>query len=114
MPGGMRIPANLLADNILLLEDLSAEEQKLLTGGAPLLVIEDRFTRIEIDNNDNSICLRLYFDEEHSSEFFPANALQPLITCLQQRGVTETALAEKESVETEATETELTNSGVVR
>ena len=68
MPGGMRIPANLLAENILLLEDVAAEEQKLLAYANPLLVIEDRFTRVEIDNNDNSICLRLYLGEELGEE----------------------------------------------
>ena len=84
MPGGMRIPANLLADNILLLEDLASEEQKLVTLIKPLLVIEDRFTRIEIDNNDNSVSLRLYSDDG-----LPTDALQPLIACLHQRGVTD-------------------------
>ena len=84
MPGGMRIPANLLADNILLLEDLASEEKKLVTLIKPLLVIEDRFTRIEIDNNDNSVSLRLYSDDG-----LPTDALQPLIACLHQRGVTD-------------------------
>lgn len=82
MPGAMRIPANLLADNVLLLEDLATEEQKLVAMANPLLVIEDRFTRIEIDKNDNSISLRLY-----SNEILPTDALQSLITYLDQRGV---------------------------
>ena len=82
MPGGMRIPANLLADNVLLLEDVAYEEKKLLALAHPVLVIEDHFTRIEIDNNDNNISLRLY-----SNDILPSAALQPLITCLQQRGV---------------------------
>lgn len=82
MPGGMRIPNNLLADNVLLLEDLTAEEQKLVAFTNPLLVIEDRFSHIEIDNNDNSISLRLY-----SNEVLPTDALRPLITYLHQRGV---------------------------
>ncbi|KGJ93907.1 hypothetical protein [Colwellia psychrerythraea] len=82
MPGGMRIPANLLADNVLLLEDITCEEQKLVVFENSLLVIEDYFTRIEIDNNDNSVRLRLY-----SNDVLPSGALQPLITCLQKRGV---------------------------
>ena len=118
MPGGMRIPANLLADNILLLEDLAAEEQKLIASANPLLVIEDRFSRIEIDNNDNSIRLRLYYEEkcnekfdesrneksdekcnESSDDVLPTDALQPLIACLHQRGVTDCAVAESGVVE---------------
>ncbi|WP_281557901.1 hypothetical protein [Thalassomonas sp. RHCl1] len=86
MPGGMRIPAKLLADNVLLLEDISFEEQKLIDIAKALLVVEDRFSRVEIDNNDNSIHLRLYLGEKLSKE--PADdALQPLIECLAQRGV---------------------------
>ena len=87
MPGGMRIPANLLADNVLLAEDLEAEEHKLVASltlnqdinnsANPLLVIEDRFTRMEIDNNDNSIKLRLYGKGD----------LQPLVSHLSDRSV---------------------------
>lgn len=82
MPGGMRIPANLLADNVLLLEEVAFEEQKLVALAHPLLVIEDHFSRIEIDNNNNSINLRLY-----SKDVLPSGALQPLIAYLDQRGV---------------------------
>lgn len=107
MPGGMRIPANLLADNVLLLEDITDEEQKLklelehqlesnqqaVTG---LLVIEDRFRRIEIDNNDNAISLRLYHTFNNtlndslnstSNSTLSDNALQPLIEQLNNWGV---------------------------
>jgi len=85
MPGGMRIPAKLLTDNILLLEDITGEEQSLITVANPLLVIKDRFSRVEIDNNDNSIRLRLYAQEQDAQQ--PGDALTPLISCLQQRGV---------------------------
>ncbi|WDE02323.1 hypothetical protein [Thalassomonas actiniarum] len=102
MPGGMRIPAKLLTDNVLLLEDITFEEQKLIDIASPLLVVEDRFSRVEIDNNDNSIHLRLYLGKELGKELGeelgkelgeepgkePADdPLQPLIECLAQRGV---------------------------
>ncbi|WDE09094.1 hypothetical protein SG34_030460 [Thalassomonas viridans] len=85
MPGGMRIPAKLLTDNILLLEDVAAEEQKLVAANKTFLVVEDRFSHVEIDNNDNSIYLRLYANED--GQTLTTNALQPLISCLQERGV---------------------------
>ncbi|MCJ8268547.1 MAG: hypothetical protein MJK04_04005, partial [Psychrosphaera sp.] len=76
-----------LADNVLLAEDLDAEEHKLVASltlsqdinnsANPLLVIEDRFTRMEVDNNDNSIKLRLYGKGD----------LQPLISHLSDRSV---------------------------
>lgn len=60
MPGSMRIPVNLLAENVLLVEEVALEEQQISLSAQPVLIIEDRFSRIEIENNDNEIYLRLY------------------------------------------------------
>ena len=68
MPGGMRIPVNLLADNVLLVEEVSLEEAQISHSAQPVLVIEDRFSRIEIENNNNEIQLRLYHPDETSQD----------------------------------------------
>jgi hypothetical protein len=80
MPGGMRLPANLLADNVLLLEDIAAEERIQTADNIRFLVIEDRFSRLEIENNTNAIDLRLYNEAT-------ANSLQSLINHLHSHGV---------------------------
>ncbi len=84
MPGGMRLPANLLADNVLLAEAIENEEQKLVSQNIELLVIEDRFSRIKVDNNDNTIKLRLYGENQTNN-----SALAPLIDHLHAHGVLE-------------------------
>lgn len=63
MPGGMRIPKTLLKDNVLLLEDIEAEEQKLSQYNESVLVIEDYFVHFDMEKGNNQLALRLYTDE---------------------------------------------------
>ena len=82
MPGGTQIDPVLLTDNILILQDLKAEEIRLSKSSKKLLVIDDNFAHFEVDNGDNLISLRLY-DKESSGE----NKLAPLIELLFSFGV---------------------------
>ena len=78
MPGGMRIPVNLLADNVLLVEEVSLEEAQIRHSAQPVLIIDDRFSRIEIENNNNEIQLRLYLPDDNLTTSSHSSSLAPL------------------------------------
>jgi len=60
MPGGMRLPASLLADNVLLMQDIKPEVEKL-SGEVPhLLTIDDNFIRYQLEQGNNDISINLY------------------------------------------------------
>lgn len=82
MPGGMRIPATLLADNVLLVEEVAIEEAQISHSSQPVLVIDDRFSRIEIENNNNEIQLRLYLPDDYFPTDNKSNSLAPLVDYL--------------------------------
>ncbi len=77
MPGGMRILAGLLQDNVLLLQDVKPEEEKLLKQGKPLMVVEDYFAHYELEKGDNSMSVRLY-DAAGEKQALPAELLEKL------------------------------------
>lgn len=63
MPGGMRIPKALLKANVLLLEDIEAEEQKLSQYNEDVLVIEDYFVHLDMEKGSNQLSCRLYTEK---------------------------------------------------
>ncbi len=60
MPGGMRLPASLLASNVLLMQDIEPELKRLTGQVTNLLVIEDCFIRYQLEQGDNSIVISLH------------------------------------------------------
>lgn len=69
MPGGMRIPKTLLHDNVLLLEDVRFEEEKLAQYDENLLVIEDYFVHFDMEKGNNQFAMRLYSNSPAEAEF---------------------------------------------
>jgi hypothetical protein len=60
MPGGMRLPASLLADNVLLMQDVEPELKRLSSKVKHLLVIDDHFIRYQLEQGDNAIAISLF------------------------------------------------------
>lgn len=60
MPGGVQIAPQLLRPEILILQDVQAEKERVLSEKKTLLVIDDNFAHFEIDNGDNLISLELF------------------------------------------------------
>lgn len=59
MPGGMRLPKSLLAPNVLLMQDVQPEIEKL-SGSVPhLLIIDDNFIRYQLEQGNNDINVHL-------------------------------------------------------
>ncbi len=70
MPGGMRLPAPLLLDNVLLIQDASPEIKKLKGNTDKLLVIQDQFVRYQIEKGDNSFHISLFEQDITKSNTF--------------------------------------------
>lgn len=77
MPGGMRLPKALLADNVLLMEDVRPEVARLKDSDANLLVIEDNFIRYQLEKGDNSLSVDLFSSCEEQRDTFQ-QFIQPL------------------------------------
>lgn len=77
MPSGMRLPAPLLSDNVLLMQDTAPEEQKLKDSGHNVLVIHDFFARYQLDNGKNRIDIRLYSQNDDAPQLF-SQFIEPL------------------------------------
>ena len=56
----MRLPASLLASNVLLMQDIEPELKRLTGQVTNLLVIEDCFIRYQLEQGDNSIVISLH------------------------------------------------------
>jgi hypothetical protein len=59
MPGGMRLPASLLANNVLLMQDIQPEVEKLTGRVTHLLTIDDNFIRYQLEQGRNQISINL-------------------------------------------------------
>jgi len=60
MPGGMRLPASLLANNVLLMQDIQPEVEKLTGKVTHLLTIDDNFIRYQLEQGHNKISINLH------------------------------------------------------
>ncbi len=60
MPGGMRLPASLLAHNVLLMQDIKPEIEKLSGEVTHLLTIDDNFIRYQLEQGNNEISINLH------------------------------------------------------
>ena len=60
MPGGMRLPKSLLASNVLLMQDVQPEIEKLSGCVSHLLVIDDDFIRYQLEQGNNDITVQLF------------------------------------------------------
>jgi len=60
MPGGMRLPASLLAHNVLLMQDITPEVEKLSGTVTHLLTIDDNFIRYQLEQGHNEIAINLH------------------------------------------------------
>lgn len=60
MPGGMRLPASLLANNVLLMQDIKPEIDKLAGKVSHLLTIDDNFIRYQLEQGHNQIAINLH------------------------------------------------------
>jgi|TARA_B110000114_G_scaffold182383_1_gene221572 hypothetical protein len=60
MPGGMRLPASLLASNVLLMQDIQPEVKKLSGEVTHLLTIDDNFIRYHLEQGNNQISINLH------------------------------------------------------
>lgn len=60
MPGGMRLPADLLQANVLLMQDVAPEVARLKGQVAHLLVIDDHLLRYQLEQGHNQLKISLY------------------------------------------------------
>jgi len=70
MPGGMRLPAALLAPNVLLMQDIQPEVNKLAGKVKHLLTIDDDFIRYQLEKGNNDISVILYTLIENQQDNF--------------------------------------------
>lgn len=82
MPGGVQIPPSLLLPEILILQDVQAEKERVLSEKKMLLVIDDNFAHFEIDNGDNLISLELFASKSQGRSL-----MRELSQILLQHGV---------------------------
>ncbi|MBF4801475.1 hypothetical protein [Aeromonas hydrophila] len=66
MPGGVRLPARLLMEDIFLVHHVNDEAERLLQGGCSVLVIEESIIRHPLEAGDNSLHLR-WLGAEHAT-----------------------------------------------
>lgn len=57
MPGGMRLPKSLLEPNVLLMQDIQPEIEKLSDQVPYLLTIDDSFIRYQLEQGNNQMAL---------------------------------------------------------
>ena len=69
MPSGMRLPAPLLADNVLLMQDVAPEVARLKDTGNPLLIIDDHLIRYQLEQGNNSFDMTFYSKEDEKANF---------------------------------------------
>jgi len=63
MPGGMRLPKTLLAENVLLMQDIKPEVKRLKLQVPRLLVIDDHLLRYQLEQGHNQMRISLYQDK---------------------------------------------------
>jgi len=69
MPGGLRLPKSLLEPNVLLMQDITPELDKLSRGAGYLLTIDDSFIRYQLEQGDNQIAISLTSDNNDDDRF---------------------------------------------
>ena len=70
MPGGMRLPALLLAPNVLLMQEVEPEITRLKGQVKNLLVIDDHFLRYQLEQGQNQIKISLYHQDKADQSGF--------------------------------------------
>lgn len=60
MPGGLRLPARLLRDDIFLLHQVGQETERLCRSGYSVLAIEESIIRHPLESGNNHLCIRWF------------------------------------------------------
>ncbi|MFT5161803.1 MAG: hypothetical protein ACI9FJ_000369 [Alteromonadaceae bacterium] len=70
MPSGMRLPAPMLKDNVLLMQDVAPEVKRLKDAPGKLLVINDHLLRYQLEHGRNDIAISFYSDDNNDKAIF--------------------------------------------
>ena len=75
MPSGMRLPKNLLNERVLMLQDIEPEETKLRLTGEPFVAIDSQLVRFRLEQGNNQLTIRPYFELNSEEEIALENLL---------------------------------------